>query len=471
MTALQSTFGLYRWHNGCAGRLLIIFAAMLSLPAFGDPNPTPIATNDTSAAASMAKANLGDLAEIEVPKGFRLIDTNRASAFLRQTGNRAPAGFLGILAHDSANWFAVIDFTEIGFLKDAEKQGLDSNAILQGVRNKVAHDNVIAAQHNIPQILSVEWEQAPVYDPTSHMFAWAIRVETQLARTINYSVALLGRKGLLEITAVQPSGTGTGLTPLQELAKKITFNDGLRYEDYQNGDKLAALTIQDMIVNDQERAQQEKAAAGRFVGSWIFFTLIGCVVLSGLVGCVILLKRLARREIYTPEYGTQTIASLIANGTASHRGNGNGNGNGSPHKQLSTEPIARSNGKGAKSGGGRNGRRRVAFDYSKFYVDFVMSSTNATAHGVLNEMSSLALGETTPVPEVSASSETRPRSGTSSEDLELVERLRILIEEQKRLIHQQTRLIEEKNKFIEEQNEFLERQSALVKDQFTLKLD
>ena len=113
----------------------------------------------------------------------------------------------------------------------------------------------------------------------------------------------------------------------------------------------------------------------------------------------------------------------------------------------------------------------MAFDYSKFYVDFVMSSTNATGAGAANEISSIGLTELAPIQEAGPAPETRLRVGNTAEDLELVERLRTLIEEQKRLIHQQTRLIEEKNKFIEEQNEFLERQSAMVKDQFTLKLD
>jgi uncharacterized membrane-anchored protein len=471
MTASHITFLLYRRHFQFAGRILTVMAVLLSLQVKADQSPTPAGTNDASSTDTVAKATLGNVADIEILKGFRLIDRDRTGSYLKQTGNRVPAGLLGILAHESANWFAVMEFTDVGYLKDLEKREIVPTEILQAIRNKVTQDNTISVQRGIPPVLSVEWEHIPVYDPTNHMFAWALRVETPLARMINYKVLLVGRMGVIEVTAIQPAGAATGLPPLEELAKKIDFKDGLRYDDYKSGDKLASLSLVELIVNDQELAYQRPPVASSFFGSWIFFALIGCLVVAGTVGCVVLVKRLARHEIHTETYGTQTIASLISNSGASNHSNGNGNGHGPSRKPLAAESALRINGKNGKNGGRNGGRRKVTFDYSKFYVDFVMSSTNATGAGAVNEISTIGLTEVAPAPEASPVPDTRVRVGSTAEDMELVERLRILIEEQKRLIHQQTRLIEEKNKFIEEQNEFLERQSALVKDQFTLKLE
>src|SRR5579859_950033 len=366
MTASHITFLLYRRHFRFAGRMLTVMAVLLSLQARADQSPTPAGTNDASSSDTVAKASLANVADIEIPKGFRLIDRNRTGSYLKQTGNRVPAGLLGILAHESANWFAVMEFTEVGYLKDLEKREIAPAEILQAIRNKVTQDNIISAQRGIPPILSVEWEQVPVYDPTTRMFVWALRVETPLARMVNYKALLVGSKGVIEVTAIQPAGVATGLPSLGELAKKIEFKDGLHYEDYKSGDKLASLTLLELIVNDQEFAYQRAAVASSFFGSWIFFSLVGCLVVGGTVGCVVLVKRLAHREIYTESHGTQTIASLISNGVAASHSNGNGNGHGSLKKHVAPEPARKLNGKNGKSAGRNAGRRKMAFDYSKF---------------------------------------------------------------------------------------------------------
>ena len=469
MTASHITFSLYRRHNKFAGRLSIVFATLLSFSAFGDQSPTPADTNSPSSAVVTEKTSLGNIADMAIPPGYRFIDRDRSSEYLRQTGNSVPPGLVGNLAHNSADWLAVIEFSDIGYLKEVEKKPIDSAVILQAIRNKVAVDNARAARLGIPPVLSVDWEQAPVFDPTFHSLSWSLRVETPLTRMINHKVVLLGRNGALEVTAVQPAGKVTGLVPLEELVKSIAFKPGLAYHDYREGDTVASLSLLELIVNDQEFTRNQIKAAGSFFGSWIFFALVGCVGVGAAIGCVVFLKRLARREIYTPEHGTQTLGSLIKNGTSNHHSNGHSNG--SLGDLGPAESAGRLNGRSARAGAARNGRRRMAFDYSKFYVDFVMSSTNATGSGVINEISPMVSGDAAPMPEAIPNPELRARLGSAAEDLELVERLRTLIEEQKRLIHQQTRLIEEKNKFIEEQNEFLERQSAMVKDQFTLKLE
>ena len=94
----------------------------------------PSVSNGDLLKASMEKASLGEIVEMKIPIGVRFIDKDRASAFLNQTGNSVPAGLLGMMAHNSADWFAVMQVIEIGYMKDVEKDEIDSSAILQALR-------------------------------------------------------------------------------------------------------------------------------------------------------------------------------------------------------------------------------------------------------------------------------------------------------------------------------------------------
>ena len=73
-----------------------------------------------------ADASLGTLADIKIPKGYRFTDATGAGALLGKMNNPVPQGLVGILAPESGQWWVVLEYKDIGYLKDADKSKIDA---------------------------------------------------------------------------------------------------------------------------------------------------------------------------------------------------------------------------------------------------------------------------------------------------------------------------------------------------------
>ena len=400
------------------------------------------------------QASLGTLADIEVPQGYRLTDQTGARVLLERMKNPVPDGLIGILAPDSGKWWAVLTFMDVGFVKNADKEQINPPAVLKALQKRSEMQNSERKEQGMASIVSVEWERRPVYDAAGHSLQWALRAETQSSKVVNETVLFLGRRGVLEIITVQPFQAASDLIPLQQLIKNITFKEGQRYADYQDGDKIAGSSLSQLIVadNNPKTSRSLTAASGGVVVVWIYSVLAGCAVAGG--GVLLYQRRRQRRaggriHVNGPSPATARLAS----------GNGQGNDSGS----VGVRPYAEKN-SSAPDGRGKLHRKRV-FDYSKFYTHVVMelsSKSNAGGGLMLNgKMNDRMQG----------ASEALANQTIASATLDLISSQKNLIEEQRRLMQQQTRLIEERRKLIEEQNALLKRQVEMVENQFSLKLD
>lgn len=423
--------------------LLVISATQLcwgDVPSSTSGAPRPENKQISSTIASLNRANLGDCAEMEIPDGYRLIDANNARIMLDRADNTVSAGLLGVIAPESGKWWAVVEFNDIGYVKNVDEQ-VDFGAILKAVQSKNDAENAQLVEQSRARIASVNWEIEPRYDAAAHSLEWAFRVQGQAGKVINHTIALLTRRGVLSITAVQsipPSQASVDPIPLNELTKKITFKQGQSYADYQDGDKVASAGIKEVIMGDDtSAAHQDDMAASHPVPAMVWF--YSCVGGSIALATALLVygkfkKRKARPSAYT-------------NGHAlpAHQGNGK-------------------NGSALNRNGGS--RQRKVFNYQKFYSDMVLELSGHTyawvnpgnGHARSGAAESAAPQPTTMVPGQMA----------ANVNAELIACQKSLIEEQKNLMREQTRIIEEKAKLIAEYNQLMEKWSD---DQFSLKLD
>src|SRR5215467_8055230 len=72
---------------------------------------------------------LGDIAQIEVPEGYRFAGKAGAEKVLQLTQNLPSGRELGVLVARGSGWFMIFEFEESGYVKDNEK--LDADAILK----------------------------------------------------------------------------------------------------------------------------------------------------------------------------------------------------------------------------------------------------------------------------------------------------------------------------------------------------
>lgn len=445
-----------------------------------------------------ADASFGTLADIRIPNGYRFTDSTGAGALLARMNNPTPQGLVGIIAPESGQWWVVLTYKDIGYVKDVDKGGIDAKAVLKAIFDRAIRQNEVRTIHGLPLITSVDWVLAPVFDAKTHAVEWAVQAKTQSSEVINHTVRLLGRQGMLDATAVAPyqAQAAANLVPLKDLVKNISFKQGQRYTDYQKGDKVSDIGLAGLIVGDDDDSlasqKSDVATPGQSAGGWGWYVLAG--VIAG--GGVMLVRGVFQR--HHKAHRAPSTGSLVG---------GNGIGNGHLHvSAVATPPVpamgnalqtdkvktdevkpggikpevaVTQNGLNGSSNGSthrRGARRKKIFDYHRFYTDTVMklSSSGYTAevtprNGHTNGHSD---GHSSaPAMEVQPASYGAMNQAIVQSHLDLIANQKTLIEEQKRLVQEQTKLIEEKNKFIQEQNELLERQSAMIGSQYSLKLD
>ena len=201
---------------------------------------------------------LGDLAQVSVPKGYRFTDKAGAQKLLEITQNPSDGDELGALIpvvdKDSDIWFAIFEFDGTGYVRDSEKDKLDSSVMLESIRKATEESNKTREQKGWPDFHVVEWSQAPYYDPRTHNLTWAILGESQVSgkpkdQAINYSVRLLGRSGVMRVDLIlEPERVSAVVPKFQGLLNGFSFTPGQTYADWRSGDKVAEYGLTALVV-------------------------------------------------------------------------------------------------------------------------------------------------------------------------------------------------------------------------------
>jgi len=435
--------------------------------------------------SGLADASLGTLADIKIPKGYRFTDATGASVLLTRMHNPIPQGLVGILAPESGQWWAVLTYKDIGYVKDVDQSEMDAAAVLKAISDRAQRQNEERTIHGMAPIVSVDWKVPPVYEAKTHTLEWAVLAKTQSAAVVNHTMRLLGRQGVLDATVVEPYQAGADLAPLKELMKNISFKPGQRYVDFQKGDKVSDVSLAGLITggDDSLAAQKDDVATSsetsKIAGIWSRHMYVLAGVLAG--GVALLVRAVMRRQ--RRKARRTRSASLAGHGISN--GVGDGEGSGQVHASA-TSPLPAVPGNGSEPGnvkpGGatskeaivRNGsnhrrgaRRKRIFDYHRFYTDTVMKLSSGsyvefpTSNGRANG-NGHANGH-----ELDGAFKSQPPTDGDMNQalvqahLDLIANQKELIEEQKRLMIQQAKLIDEKSKLISEKSQLLDRQAEL----------
>ncbi|MEI2725559.1 MAG: DUF2167 domain-containing protein [Verrucomicrobiota bacterium] len=68
-----------------------------------------------------ATAKLGEVAQIELPVGYAFFDGKTTRAIMASSGEPTSGNELGLLHPTNAPWSVIFEFSNIGFVKDDEK--------------------------------------------------------------------------------------------------------------------------------------------------------------------------------------------------------------------------------------------------------------------------------------------------------------------------------------------------------------
>ncbi|WP_437617757.1 DUF2167 domain-containing protein [Sorangium sp. So ce1151] len=217
------------------------------------------------------KVTVGDnLAELDVPEAFRFTGPEGARKVLEAWGNPPGSDALGMLfpaglspmADDS--WGVVISYVEEGHVDDDDAKDIDFGELLAEMQKDTSERNLERQKAGFPAVRLSGWAEPPHYDPASKKLYWAKALEFDGNKdgTLNYSIRVLGRKGVLELNAVSGMRQlATVRSEMQSVLKFVEFKPGNRYEDFNEDiDHVAAYGIGALV------AGKVAAKAGLFKG-------------------------------------------------------------------------------------------------------------------------------------------------------------------------------------------------------------
>src|SRR5438034_2888567 len=149
-----------------------------------------------------AKAELKNLAEVQVPEGFMFTSAKGTQKLLEAMGNPTSGSELGFLAPTSLVWFVVFEFADVGYVKDDDKDKLDADKLLKSIKEGTEAANKYREKMGAAPLNITGWEIPPRYHQHTNKWEWAIRGESEGSPVINYNTRLLGRKGVMEVNLV-----------------------------------------------------------------------------------------------------------------------------------------------------------------------------------------------------------------------------------------------------------------------------
>ena len=447
--------------------------------------------------------SIGDFARVNIPDGYRFASASGARVILENANAPVPNDLIGVMADKGGTWWAVLEYDKSGYVKSADFTQIDSASVLKLIKKQLQN------QDNGSEITSLTWQIQPAFDSKADSLAWAVQVSAGSAKTLKEGVAMLGRHGVLEVTAVRPYPLAAAPTLGQIVSKNISFQSGERYSDYQNGDKVGDVVLAGLITGDNGENGATKAGTATWV-YWVYGGLGVCGVIAGFMAMGSR-KKSQSRPLRTPVSAPAAAhaiaaappaaapAAAVASTAAASahvaltnvKLNGNGNGNGNGHYSKANVSASGKNGKPFH----RNRRKRM-FDYPKFYTHVMRELSfhayeaspivangksrngNGNGNGYVNGHSNGngngngANGHSNGTNGANETNGSDANGSVKSGIEELISTQKALIQEQKCLLEQQTRLIEEKRWLIEEQTAFLKGQAGMINDQqFPLKFE
>lgn len=196
---------------------------------------------------------LGDIAEINVPEGYRFTGADGARMVLEMTENPSSGRELGVLVPNKETdiWFVVFEFDPIGYVEDASKEELDADAILESLQEGTEASNEERKRRGWEAFHVVGWSKSPFYNPSTNNLTWAIRGKGDNSpnETINYSVRILGRRGTMNADLVMASHQSAEVIPeFESLIGGFQYSQGSRYADFVSGDKVAAVGLTALVA-------------------------------------------------------------------------------------------------------------------------------------------------------------------------------------------------------------------------------
>ncbi len=242
---------------------------------------------------------LGKVATLDIPAGCRFTDGKGAKKFMEMTENPYNGSEVGALTCETAIpgnpaetevWFVIFEYDGTGYVKDDEKETLDAAKILGTLREGQAAGNVERRKRGWEELEIGGWMREPYYDEETNNLTWSVSVLASGDTSVNHSVRLLGRGGVLKADLVSdPSGFTLAMPTFTEIVDGTIFVPGQKYSEWRDGDKVAAYGLTALVAGG---AGVAAAKLGLFGKLWKLLAASAKLVIVGLIAVGAFIKKL-----------------------------------------------------------------------------------------------------------------------------------------------------------------------------------
>lgn len=199
-------------------------------------------------------------------------------------------------ADEKQQWAVFLEYDEVGYIKDEEKNKIDADEILNQYKEGTEEANKDKKPEEYLHVIG--WDVAPAYDDKTHRLEWSMLGEdAQKNKLINYNVQMLTRKGYISFILVSdPAHLAQDKATLHStILSKFKVNDGNRYEDFNEAtDKVAEYGLTGLILGGLGLAVAKKAG---LLALLLVFLKKGWVLILVVFGAILKFgKRLFSRN-------------------------------------------------------------------------------------------------------------------------------------------------------------------------------
>lgn len=192
-----------------------------------------------------------NIAQLHLPQNFIYLDKSQTNKFLMEQGDKPEEGSLGLVAEENDDWFALLRYDDIGYVKDDEASSLNGDTLLNEIRTNTEKSNEERRQKGAATMQVVGWYQAPSYNNATHTLSWAVigKESSSPNQVINYTSIVFGRHGIMDTTVVGDYAKAATLRPkLAQVNGLVNFQTGEDYASFRRGDRMSDLTMTGLIT-------------------------------------------------------------------------------------------------------------------------------------------------------------------------------------------------------------------------------
>ena len=228
-----------------------------------------------------AAVDLGkNLAELSIDQKYIFAGAEDTKKIMEYMGNPLSNNEIGYVApnDESASWFIVFEYLPIGYVKDDEKDSIDSDAILKAIKKGTENANKIREKRGFAPLIIKGWQNKPYYDDVTHNLTWTLLAEESGAELVNHNVRILGRHGYISLVLVTDVETLSTCKPqLDEIVSNISYKQGKSYAEYVQGDKIAKYGLTALIAGGAAATATKFGLFKILAKAWkvIFIAVIG----------------------------------------------------------------------------------------------------------------------------------------------------------------------------------------------------